>query len=241
MNELEAARAAAENADRLVVFSGAGLSAESGLPTFRDKSTGLWARYDPMELASVDGFARHPEVVRAWYAWRRNAYADAQPNAAHVALATSGVSVITQNVDGLLEAAGIDTDCLVHLHGRIDQDRCHSGCGFVRDVDLATATDDASSCPECGSPMRPGVVWFGEQLPVEPWERAMSWASSADCLLMVGTSGAVYPAASIAEFARQSGARVIDVNPHRGGLDGLVDIKVRLGAAEAIPVILGVG
>lgn len=240
MNELDAARAVAAEADRLVVFSGAGLSAESGLPTFRDQSTGLWARYDPMELASVDGFARHPDVVLAWYAWRRNAYADARPNAAHRAMAESGVSVITQNVDGLLEAAGIDERCLAHLHGRIDQDRCHGGCGFHRDVDLATATAEPLSCPECGSPLRPGVVWFGEQLPAEPWDRAMLWASSADCLLMVGTSGAVYPAASIAEFAKEAGARVIDVNPHRGGLDGLVDIKVRLGAAEAVPVILGV-
>ncbi|MCH2162562.1 MAG: NAD-dependent protein deacylase [Phycisphaerales bacterium] len=240
MIELEQARQVAAAADRLVVFSGAGLSAESGLPTFRDKGTGLWARYDPMQLASVEGFSRHPDLVLEWYAWRRNAYAEARPNAAHDAIVASDVRVVTQNVDGLLEEAGIRNENLVHLHGRIDQDRCHAGCGYLCEIDLATATPEPLTCPDCGAPLRPGVVWFGEALPPEPWSQATAWCESADCLLVVGTSGAVYPAADMASIARNAGATVIDVNPRRGGLDSIVDIKVRLGAAEAVPAILGV-
>lgn len=239
MNELALARDAVAGSHHPVVFSGAGLSADSGLPTFRDQGEGFWERHDPHELASVEGFRKDPELVLSWYAMRRRLYAEVEPNPAHLAIASSGVLNITQNVDGLLKRAGVDAARIAHLHGRINHDRCHSGCGHLREVDMKNATQDLGRCPDCGDAMRPDVVWFGEGLPSSQWTRATRWCEEADCLLVVGTSAVVEPAAGLVGFARRNGAVIIDVNPHRVGVEELVDIKVRMGAAEAIPAILG--
>lgn len=167
---LTTARATLARSRRVAVFSGAGLSAESGIATFRGHADDtLWSRYDPMELASPEGFAADPERVIAWYNWRRGKLAAARPNPAHVALAAHPELVeITQNVDDLLERAGVRDESVHHLHGTIGKDRCNAACGYEETVDLANAPP-ARACPRCAAPMRPAVVWFGEALPQSVW------------------------------------------------------------------------
>ena len=179
---LEAARSALRNATRPVTFSGAGLSAESGVPTFREAQTGLWARYDPMTLASPEGFAADPGLVVGWYNERRRKLASARPNAAHQALAERSDMVhITQNVDDLLERAGANN--IVHLHGSLDRDKCSGGCGHREAVNLADPRP-LRPCPRCGHWMRPDVVWFGEQLPRVAWLRADELAAGTDAFIV---------------------------------------------------------
>ena len=237
MNSIEEARRAANSAGNLVVFSGAGLSAESGLATFRDKTEGLWSKYDPMELASVDGFHRDPDLVLRWYAWRRQRHRIALPNAAHRAIARSGARNVTQNVDNLLERAGVAPEHISHLHGSIMSERCHADCGWRCDIDLEDSPV-LSACPSCGTRTRPSIVWFGESLPEDALTRAIEWCGEADCLLVVGTSGLVQPAASLVGMAKARGAVVIDVNPDANEHTGLADISVPATAAIAIPEIL---
>lgn len=237
MNSIEEARHAANSACNLVVFSGAGLSAESGLATFRDKGEGLWSKYDPMELASVDGFDRDPELVLRWYEWRRQRHRSATPNAAHRAIARSGARNVTQNVDNLLERAGVVPEQISHLHGSIMSDRCHAECGWRCDIDLEEC-QVLRACPSCGARTRPSIVWFGESLPEDALTRAIEWCGEADCLLVVGTSGVVQPAASLVGMAKARGTVVIDVNPDANEHTGLADILVSATAANAIPEIL---
>jgi NAD-dependent deacetylase len=207
---LDDAVAALRKADRPVTFSGAGLSAESGIPTFREAQTGLWARYDPMTLASPGGFAADPELVIDWYNGRRRTIAAARPNQAHLAMAGRPDMIhITQNVDDLLERAGAGE--IVHLHGTINQDKCSAGCGHREVVDLADPPP-LRPCRRCGRMMRPAVVWFGEQLPRDEWLRADELAAQADVFVVIGTSARVYPAAGLITTARASGATVIVVN-----------------------------
>ena len=237
MNAILQAQRAVEKARNLVVFSGAGLSAESGLATFRDKGEGLWQQYDPMALASLDGFQRDPELVLQWYQWRRMKHREAMPNPAHHAIASSGALNVTQNVDHLLEGAGVDSERIAHLHGSIMSNRCHQSCGWEDVVDLQE-NPIPGACPNCGARTRPSIVWFGESLPQEALQRAAEWCTQADCLLVVGTSGVVQPAASLVGMARESGAVVIDVNPTPSMHAGLADILVPASAAVAIPEIL---
>ncbi|HWB20013.1 MAG TPA: NAD-dependent deacylase [Phycisphaerales bacterium] len=207
---LHLARQFMTGARSVVTFSGAGLSAESGLSTFRDRATGLWAKYDPMKLASVDGFASDPELVVNWYNMRRKVLAEAQPNAAHRVLASRADLVhITQNVDNLLERAGAEN--VFHLHGTIWRDRCHGGCGHAEDIDL-TNPPARRECLKCGAPMRPAVVWFGEPLPQDVWARAEQAIRTCDLLLVIGTSAVVYPAAGLIPLAKSHGATVIIIN-----------------------------
>ena len=222
-----------------VVFSGAGLSAESGVPTFRGRTDhALWSRYDPQQLASVEGFAGSPDVVLAWYAWRRRLVMDARPNAAHEALARwRGATLVTQNVDDLQERAGTEPDRVLHLHGSIMQDRCHAACGWSNPVD-PTSPHVGGSCPNCGARARPGVVWFGEALPQETWALATQACSGADLLLVVGTSGVVQPAASLVELAASAGAYVVNVNPERTPLDAISDTCLHAAATEVLPGLL---
>lgn len=210
MSAIERAGAAIAAASRVATFSGAGLSAESGIPTFREASTGLWAKYDPTELASPEGFAHNPELVIDWYNHRRKTLSGSRPNAAHRAMANRGdMTHITQNVDHLLEAAGA-TD-VTHLHGRIDRDRCHRSCGFIETVDLANPPG-LRKCPRCGADVRPAVVWFGEPLPEAEWRKAVQAVEAADVLVVVGTSGVVVPAAGLIDHAWSNGALIIVVN-----------------------------
>ena len=228
-----------ESSDRLVVFSGAGLSAQSGIPTFRGGCEHpLWAEYDPHQLASTEGFARDPKLVIDWYCWRRGELARAEPNAAHHALARcQRATLVTQNVDDLQERAGTPEESVLHLHGSIAHDRCHARCGWYERIDLENPPGERA-CPNCGAAGRPAVVWFGEPLPEETWQSAAEACSSADCIVVVGTSGVVQPAASLVEVAAASGAFVLNVNPEPTALDGLADVSVHGGAVEVLPRLL---
>lgn len=203
------------------MFSGAGLSAESGVPTFRGNSDhALWSQFNPMELASAAGFEATPERVIEWYNWRRSTLAHARPNAAHAALARHPRLVeITQNVDDLLERAGVPASAVLHLHGTIGRDRCNGSCGYEEAIDLKHPPP-LRRCPRCGEYLRPAVVWFGEALPVGVWNEAQRICSALDCLLVVGTSAAVYPAASLIEDAAAAGSTVISINTEPLGTSG---------------------
>jgi NAD-dependent deacetylase len=223
-------------ASRVVVLTGAGISRDSGLPTFREAQTGLWARYRPEDLATPEAFARQPAVVWRWYAWRRELVARAEPNAGHYAIAelqrrVSHCTLVTQNVDGLHARAGsVD---VVELHGSIARIRC-SACGDAPDP---VPAGEPPACVHCGAHLRPDVVWFGEALPEAALLRAAEAAASCDVFLSVGTSGLVYPAAGIVEIAARAGAAVIIVNP-----DATVPIAgalhLRGGASDVLPRLM---
>lgn len=234
-DQLDDARSLLSGAERVVVISGAGMSADSGVPTFRDALTGLWERYDPMELATPEAWEADPDLVWSWYSWRRELVAQAQPNAGHLAIARSPkvTRVVTQNVDDLHERAG--SASVDHVHGELFADRC-GACGAA--YSGPTSHDAPPACAECGGRVRPGVVWFGEMLPSGPWDAATAAVTSCDVALVVGTSGLVHPAASLPRLAAESGARVVEVNPGDSGLGACVDVHVRASAAEALPHIL---
>ena len=279
-------RSLVERAERIVVLTGAGVSAESGVPTFRGNE-GLWRSFRPERLATPEAFAADPTLVWSWYRWRRARIAACRPNAAHralarLALSRPGLTLVTQNVDGLHELAaaeaveansaagdgagratkGADRLEVLALHGSLYRSRC-SRCGFRREeprdagpfADRAPdgATSDADvhaadlpdepppPCPECGAPLRPDVVWFGESLDPALLERAWTAAAEADLCLVVGTSGVVQPAASLASVTARAGGRVVEVNPEATPLTPQVDVSVRRTAAAALPALLGLG
>ena len=221
----------------MVSFSGAGLSAESGVPTFRDAQTGgLWAKHDPMRLASPQGFADDPQLVSEWYSHRRRAIADAQPNGAHLALARHPEMIhVTQNVDDLLHRAGAKQ--VIQLHGTIAADRCHGSCGYEEAVDM-TDPPNLRNCPQCGSQMRPAVVWFGEALPSSDWLDAEQACRDCDVLLVIGTSAVVYPAAGLIGLAKSAGARIIIVNTLQSDASALADVELLGNASEVVPALL---
>ena len=204
---------ALQDARHVCVLTGAGISAESGVPTFRDAQRGLWAKYDPHQLATPEAFEENPELLWRWYRWRRELVAEADPNPGHLALARLAelvprLTLVTQNVDGLHQRAG--SHGVIEFHGNLFDDRCHAeGCVIVHDQQAAVPV-----CPNCGANLRPGVVWFGEAIP----EHALneSFAAAADCsvFLSVGTSSLVYPAAGLADIARENGAIVAEINPN---------------------------
>jgi NAD-dependent deacetylase len=233
------ARRALAAARRTAVFSGAGLSAESGIATFRgNERDSLWSQFNPMELASVDGFLDSPARVIEWYNWRRAKLASAQPNAAHVALAKHPELVeITQNVDDLLERAGVAASAVLHLHGTIGRDRCFASCGHEEAIDFAKPSP-LRPCPRCGAHLRPAVVWFGETLPQHVWDEAQRICSTLDCLLVVGTSATVYPAASLIEIATAAGAKVISINTERSSSFGGEHIELVGPASVLLPELL---
>lgn len=235
-------------ARRIVAFSGAGLSAASGLATFRGSRTdALWSRFDPMALATPQAFARDPGLVLAWYGWRRGQLRRAEPNAAHRAVAARGDIVqVTQNVDDLLERAGARQ--VIHLHGEILDDCCHAGCGFRRSAAVTTEAafdpDDRAShpavesCPDCGGPLRPAVTWFGEALPASAWARAEAACRVCDVMLVVGSSGTVYPAAGLVDLAKRAGAAVIVVDPGESAFSAGADVVIAEPAEGAVPRLL---
>lgn len=228
-------------ARHLVVLTGAGMSAESGVPTFRDAQTGLWAQFNPQDLATEAAFRAHPQRVWDWYQFRREAIARVQPNAGHLALARFAqrhprrLSLITQNVDGLHQRAGsADT---IALHGSILQDRWLDEPRVCCSVD-ALEDGHPPRCPVCGNLRRPAVVWFGEQLPADALEAAERAVQHADLMLVVGTSGVVYPAAGLALAAHQRGVRVVMLNPEPTELDPVADRCLRERAAQVLPLLL---
>lgn len=219
-----------DRAERIVIFTGAGMSAESGIPTFRDALTGMWERFDARRLATPEAFADDPELVRGWYEWRRAAAERAEPNAGHRALAaleqrTPECVVVTQNVDDLHERAG--SAAPIHLHGSLFAPRC-SAC-------TRPAAADRKACDHCGAPIRPGVVWFGEALPADAFEAAVAAAANADVLITVGTSGVVFPAAEIPQVTARMGGAVIQVNPQPTPLDAIARVNLHGPAAEVLP------
>jgi NAD-dependent deacetylase len=235
---LTTARTALAASRRTAVFSGAGLSAESGIATFRGNDNALWSQFNPMELASQSGFAANPERVIDWYNWRRSTLAHAQPNAAHFALARHpGLAQITQNVDDLLERAGVPATHVLHLHGTIGKDRCNAACGYEESVDLAHPPP-LRACPRCGARMRPAVVWFGEALPQSVWSEAQRICAALDCLIVVGTSATVYPAAGLIELAAANGSKIVSINTESSGSFGADHIEVVGTASEWLPKLL---
>jgi NAD-dependent deacetylase len=221
MTHFERAMEALSTAAKVVVFTGAGISVESGIPTYRDPLTGIWAQHDPRTLETASAFRENPSLVWGWYLWRRQQVANAQPNAAHLAvgqLAAPGrkVSVITQNVDDLHERAG--SVGVLHLHGSLSTPKCFA-ChrpGTLPEHQLPSPADGAlvepPRCERCRGRLRPKVVWYGEDLPSDVWKSAIAVVKSCDVLISVGTSGIVTPAADIPWLALSSGATVIHVN-----------------------------
>jgi NAD-dependent deacetylase len=227
-------------AGRVCLLSGAGMSAESGIATFRDALTGLWSRFDPAQLASVEGFRADPALVWDWYAERREGVRAAQPNAGHLALGEFArrrpgvLSVVTQNVDDLHQRAGNRET--IRLHGDILRDLWLDDCGRGRGCEVGRA--DAGRpprCADCGNLVRPEVVWFGEMLPPGAMEAAERAARTSEVMLVVGTSGAVWPAAGLAAKARRSGAFVAIVNPHASEIDDEAHLLLQGTAAQLLP------
>lgn len=223
-----------------LVLTGAGISAESGIPTFRQAQTGLWEQFTPQDLATPEAFAQDPERVWAWYHWRRTLIARGGVNAGHrglVELATrKTVALVTQNVDGLHQAAG--SQHVIELHGNIWHERC-TRCEHQHSAPVAESTDDALLlCPQCGAMTRPGVVWFGETLPAAALYDAQQALERADCVLVVGTSNRVYPAAAFVDSAVQSDTPVIEINPEATGVSSAVDCHVGASASLALPALV---
>lgn len=238
------ARAWLREASRVAVLTGAGISAESGIPTWRGNSSSTagspWSQYRPEELASEEGFYRDPKLVWQWYDWRRGIAANAQPNAAHRALAkweqvSPALTLITQNTDGLHERAGSDN--IVRLHGSIWTLRCVL-CEREEQNTSVPLPELPPRCPSCGGMQRPGVVWFGEQLPEGAWDTAMRAVQTSDVLLVVGTSAAVYPAALLIPIASRAGAKVIEVNLEETRLSSDMNCSLRGSAGELLPALL---
>lgn len=239
----------ARAARRVTVLTGAGMSAESGVPTFRDAQTGLWARYDPQRLATPQAWRAEPDLVWAWYAWRAALVRRVQPNAGHRALADWAalpgrtVTIATQNVDDLHERAG--STVAAHVHGSLFAFRCES-CGTPYDtaaLDLPDPDDPPPrqappTCPRCGHLVRPGVVWFGEALPEGDFAVAAQACRDTDLVLVVGTSGIVYPFAGLPGHAIRHGVPVVEINPVETALTDVVDHSWRGTAARCLPALL---
>ncbi len=222
----------------VVALTGSGVSAESGVPTFREAQTGLWARFDPLELATPEAFARDPRLVWDWYEWRRRLVERAEPNPAHLALAElegrlPAFTLITQNVDGLHQRAGSEN--VTELHGNILRSRCSLEATMVEDYAFGEAPPP---CPNCGAPLRPDVVWFGEALPGEASRVASQAARACDLFLSVGTSSLVYPAAGLPFEALQNGATLVEINPNETPLTPYAAHTLRGKAGMVVPAMV---
>ena len=232
---------------KTIVLTGAGISAESGLATFRDALTGLWERFDAEQLATPEAFERDPALVWGWYEWRRAKVTTAKPNDAHFALAHLEAArpqtiVVTQNVDDLHERAGSRN--VLHLHGSLFFPRC-TRCGAEYRLEAAPSVEseggqriEPPTCSACRGQVRPGVVWFGEPLPSAPWRRSEAAASTCDLMMVVGTSGLVQPAASLPLIAQRAGAAVVVIDPHRTAIDEIATHCLRSKATEVLPQLV---
>ncbi len=233
-------------AKQITVLTGAGVSKESGIPTFRDALDGLWAQYDPTQLATPQAFQLNPKLVWDFYEFRRELMRPAQPNPGHYALAElqrryPSLRIITQNVDDLHERAG-STD-VIRLHGNIARNKCFDNCqGHPTPVDVSQIEWDKSSgpppCPHCGRWVRPDVVWFGEMLPPEAISRARELLQRTDVMLVIGTSGLVSPSAEMPGVAKSHGAFIIEVNPDTSMISRIADLKLDGPSGEVLPRVL---
>ena len=235
----------------ICILTGAGISAESGIPTFRDKQTGLWENYVAEDLATPEAFDRDPKLVWSWYQWRRQLVAEKKPNPAHDALAQwqyhsqsteQQLTLITQNVDDLHEQAG---SSVTHLHGNLWQNRC-SQCdapyqeqsrGSYNSADTLGYSDALITCSHCEGYIRPDIVWFGEALPVQAWQTAEDAAANCEVFMSIGTSSLVYPAAGLAQLAKDNGAKIIEINPHPTP-NTIVDITLAEKAGIIMPLLI---
>ena len=241
-DELRRAADALADARRVAVMTGAGISAPSGVPTFRGED-GLWRSHRPEELATPEAFARDPDLVWEWYDWRRGLVAACEPNAAHRVLADwsrdarwEAFTVVTQNVDGLHERAG--TRGVLRYHGALFEMQCWERCGQGPWLDERGAIPDLPPrCPRCGGLARPGVVWFGEAIDRGVMEAADAAAREADVFLVVGTASVVYPAAGLVDVAGAHGASTIEINPASTGASGRVDVAIAQGAEVTLPAL----
>ncbi|MFU8771662.1 MAG: SIR2 family NAD-dependent protein deacylase [Anaerolineales bacterium] len=227
------------NSNHITVLTGAGISAESGVPTFRQAQSGLWAQYDPQQLATPQAFRRNPRLVWEWYSWRRELVNKAKPNPGHIALATmeqqvSRFTLITQNVDDLHRRAGSQN--IIALHGDILKTRC---------IDCHTYTEDALQnenipprCFHCGGLLRPDVVWFGESLPTEALEAAFTAARECDLFLSIGTSTLVEPSASLPFIALQNDIPVVEINPEETPLSRSATYQLKGAAGKVLPELV---
>ena len=233
---------------RILVLTGAGMSAESGVPTFRDALTGLWSRFDAERLATPDAFRADPDLVWGWYRWRATQVRGVEPHAGHRAIAAlerhAEVDVVTQNVDDLHERAG--STRVAHLHGRLLRSRC-ADCGTGASPDPILAPYDGPdegrretppACTVCGGPFRPDVVWFGEALPEDAWNAAVESIRACDRVAVVGTSGLVHPAASLPSLARALGRPVLEINPLPSALTPHVDTHWAMPASAGLQRLL---
>lgn len=232
-------RLALKSARHVAVLTGAGTSAESGVPTFREAQSGLWAKYDPQQLATPEAFRRNPGLVWDWYSWRRSLVAEARPNPGHYALVHMSklvpeFNLITQNVDGLHQQAG--NQVVIELHGNIMRTKC-SDCGTV-----VKRYDDTEPrlprCAACRSFLRPDVVWFGENLPQEALSRAYAAARQCDIFLSIGTSSVVHPAASLPVEALRRGVLTVEVNPERTPLTSSMTFVLAGPSGTVLPKLV---
>jgi NAD-dependent deacetylase len=228
---------ALRRAERILISTGAGASAESGLPTFRDPQQGLWAKYRPQDLATPEAFADDPETVWRWYQWRRRVHAGVAPNPAHHAIAAiqqrvPGTTLVTQNVDRLHELAG--SPSVIHLHGSVFRNKC-ADCGGPM-PEVPDDLDQPPRCEACGGLCRPDVVWFGEGLPQSEWRASAMAAEAAEVVLLVGTSATVYPAAELPVIAKRAGALIVQINPAPTPLDRIAE-NLRGPAGEVLPAL----
>jgi NAD-dependent deacetylase len=222
-----------ERSTRITALTGAGISAESGIPTFRGPD-GLWNNYRPEDLATPDAFARDPDLVWRWYDWRRGFVAKASPNPAHIGLAAlqprQAVTVVTQNVDGLHAKAGSRE--LIELHGNIWKVRC-TRCALITTNTEVPLAAIPPRCGGCGALVRPHIVWFGESVDPYDFQRSVEMSRSADVFLVIGTSGLVQPAASFAQIAKSAGATVVEINPDDTPTTPIADLVFR---ERAVPI-----
>lgn len=236
--QLKGAAKLLSGASQIMVLTGAGVSKESGIPTFRDAITGLWSQVDPQQLATQEGFLADPSMVWRWYDYRRKLVMEAKPNAGHYAIAELSkkrtTTVVTQNVDGLHQRAG--SEQVIELHGNIMKFICFDRRHTMDDVPLGL--DAPPSCQTCGSLCRPAVVWFGEQLPANALATATDLAASVGAMIVTGTSGLVQPAASLPFVARRQGVPVIEINPDSTPLSDNADIFLRGPSGKVMPQLV---
>ena len=225
-----------KNFKKIAVVTGAGISQESGIPTFRGKD-GLWRNYDAMKLATIDAFYDNPKLVWEWYNERRKNIFQAQPNLGHKAIAElekyAEVAVLTQNIDGLHHKSG--SSKVLELHGSIVKIKC-SVCDYKEEI-LTEILDLPPYC-KCGNILRPDVVWFGESLPQDVWQNAIIFASQCDLMIIVGTSLVVSPANTLPIYAKQNNATLIEINPENTEMSEEIDIVIRNTSAKVLPKLV---
>jgi len=226
-------------AQSVVAFTGAGISAESGVPTFRGNQ-GIWTKFKPEELASMDAFLANPALVWEWYAARKRIFRDVRPNVGHLAIARMErlfrrFTVVTQNIDNLHQRGG--SSSVIELHGNIERNYC-LGCGMEFVNEEIDFREGIATCTKCSGLVRPDVVWFGELLPVDQWNESVKAVEAADLVLSIGTSGVVFPAAEIPLIGKYHGAYTVEINPEETELSHKMDEVIRMKSSEALPELL---